>query len=150
MRPAGHLTALRTGCKQCRPGRWKPDMLRPGIVGKRGSMVIRLRPCLRSSTSLLSSTPPLPPRRPVTRCFPLSAVNFTATPSLPHPYSPSPVCRLCRAPGMCANLPTTQVGLPDETCNSYVAKSSDTCDAEAMCMNCMVQVRGGGRGHEDL
>ncbi|CAN0236365.1 unnamed protein product, partial [Laminaria digitata] len=33
----------------------------------------------------------------------------------------------------------TQVGLPDETCNSYVAKSSDTCDAEAMCMNCMVK-----------
>ena len=33
-------------------------MLRPGIVGMRGSMVIKLRPCMRSSTSLLSSTPP--------------------------------------------------------------------------------------------
>ena len=33
-------------------------MLRPGDVGMRGSMVIRLRPCVRSSTSLLSSTPP--------------------------------------------------------------------------------------------
>ena len=29
-----------------------------GIVGMRGSMVIRLRPCKRSSTYLLSSTPP--------------------------------------------------------------------------------------------
>ena len=28
----------------------KPDMLRPGIVGMRGSMVIRLRPCMIMST----------------------------------------------------------------------------------------------------
>lgn len=34
-----------------------------------------------------------------------------------------------------------KVGLPDETCNAYVAEESDTCDAEAMCMNCMVTVR---------
>lgn len=33
-----------------------------------------------------------------------------------------------------------KVGLPDETCNAYVAEASETCDAEAMCMNCMVQV----------
>ena len=33
-------------------------MPRPGIVGMRGSMVIRLRPCMISSTSLRSSTPP--------------------------------------------------------------------------------------------
>lgn len=33
------------------------------------------------------------------------------------------------------------MGLPDETCNAYVAEASDSCDAEAMCMNCMVQVR---------
>ncbi|CAM9939112.1 unnamed protein product [Ectocarpus fasciculatus] len=32
-----------------------------------------------------------------------------------------------------------EVGLPDETCNAHVAKASDTCDAEAMCKNCMVQ-----------
>ncbi|KAG5189598.1 hypothetical protein JKP88DRAFT_206005 [Tribonema minus] len=30
------------------------------------------------------------------------------------------------------------VGLPDETCNNYVANTTDTCTAEAMCMNCMV------------
>ena len=33
-------------------------MLRPGIVGMRGSMVIRLRSCMRSSASLLSNTHP--------------------------------------------------------------------------------------------
>ena len=56
------LTPLRAWCKQCLPGRSKPDMLRPGIVGMRGgSMAIRLRPCMRSSASLLSSTPPPPP-----------------------------------------------------------------------------------------
>lgn len=33
-----------------------------------------------------------------------------------------------------------KVGLPDETCNAYVAEASESCDAEAMCMNCMVQV----------
>ena len=32
---------------ECLPGRWKPDMLRPGVVGMRGSMVLRLRPCMR-------------------------------------------------------------------------------------------------------
>ncbi|CAM9875206.1 unnamed protein product, partial [Scytosiphon promiscuus] len=31
-----------------------------------------------------------------------------------------------------------EVGLPDETCNAYVAQASDSCDAKAMCMNCMV------------
>ena len=35
-------------------------MLRPVIVGMRGSMVIPLRPCMRSSASLLSSTTPPP------------------------------------------------------------------------------------------
>lgn len=39
-------------------------------------------------------------------------------------------------------FPMPQVGLPDETCNAYVAQASDSCDAEAMCMNCMVLVRG--------
>ena len=39
-------------------------MSRPGIVGMRGPMVIRLRPRIRSSTSLLSSTRPSPPPRP--------------------------------------------------------------------------------------
>ena len=40
-------------CKQCLPGRPKPDVLRPGIGGMRGSTVIRLRPCMtwvRSTT----------------------------------------------------------------------------------------------------
>ena len=35
-------------------------MLLPGTVGMRGYMVVRLRPCIRSSTYLLSSTPPPP------------------------------------------------------------------------------------------
>ncbi|KAA8497901.1 Cathepsin Z [Porphyridium purpureum] len=30
-----------------------------------------------------------------------------------------------------------KVGLPDETCNHWVAKATKKCDAEAMCMNCM-------------
>ena len=41
-----HLTALRAWCKQCLPGRWKADVLRVSIVGMRGSMVTRLRPCM--------------------------------------------------------------------------------------------------------
>ena len=32
MRLAQHLTALRAWCKKYLPGRWKPDVLRPGIV----------------------------------------------------------------------------------------------------------------------
>ena len=43
-----HFTAIRASCKRCLPGRWKPDMLRPGIVGVRRAilynMVIPLRP----------------------------------------------------------------------------------------------------------
>ena len=35
------------------------------------------------------------------------------------------------------------VGLPDETCNNYAAKTTPMCDAEAMCMNCMVVDRDG-------
>ena len=35
------LTARGAWCKQCLPGRCKPDMLRPGIVGMRGSMVLQ-------------------------------------------------------------------------------------------------------------
>ena len=42
---AEHLTARRAWCKQCLPGWWTPNVLRPGIVGMRGSMIIRLRPC---------------------------------------------------------------------------------------------------------
>ncbi|CAN0286800.1 unnamed protein product [Laminaria digitata] len=45
-----HLTALRAWCKRCLPGRWKPDVLRPGIAGVRGSRVIRLRPSMILST----------------------------------------------------------------------------------------------------
>ena len=45
MRHAEHLTAIRAWCKQCLPGRLKPDVLRPGTVGMRSSMVLRPRPC---------------------------------------------------------------------------------------------------------
>ena len=44
--PQCHLTAPRAWCKQCLPGRWKRDVFRPGIVGMRGSMVLRLRTCM--------------------------------------------------------------------------------------------------------
>ena len=44
MRLADHLTALRSWCTRCPPGRGKSDMLRPGIVGMRGSMAIRIGP----------------------------------------------------------------------------------------------------------
>ena len=49
---------LRACCKQCLPGRWKTDVLRPGIAGVRGSVVIRLRPYMISSTH--HPQPPLP------------------------------------------------------------------------------------------
>ena len=59
MRLAGHLTALRAWCKQCLPGQRKPDMPRiVRMLRMRGSMVIRLRPCMRSNRYPLSSTPP--------------------------------------------------------------------------------------------
>ena len=44
MRLAEHLTALRAWRKHYLPGWLKPDVLRLGVVGMRGSMVIRLRP----------------------------------------------------------------------------------------------------------
>ena len=40
---------------QCLPGRSKSDVLRPGITGMRGSMVMRLQPYMAQSPS-----PPLP------------------------------------------------------------------------------------------
>ena len=55
MRISQHPTELRAWCKQCLPGRLKPDVLRPVIVGTRGPMVTRLRPCMTTST---------PPSRP--------------------------------------------------------------------------------------
>ena len=45
MRFAEHLTALRAWCKRRLPDWWKLDVLRPGMVGMRGPMVIRLWPC---------------------------------------------------------------------------------------------------------
>ena len=42
MRLADHLTAvtaLRAWCKQCLPGRSKPDVLRPGTIGMHASRV---------------------------------------------------------------------------------------------------------------
>ena len=57
LRLAQNLSALRGWCKQCLPGRRKPDVLRPGIVGMRGSMVVRLRPCMITS---ISTPAPLP------------------------------------------------------------------------------------------
>ena len=47
---AEHLTVLRDWCKQCRPGQSTPDVLGPGIVGMRGSMVVQLRPCRKIRT----------------------------------------------------------------------------------------------------
>ena len=46
VRLARQLTALCSSCKQCVPGGCKSDVPRPGIVGMRGSMVIRPRPCM--------------------------------------------------------------------------------------------------------
>ena len=43
----------------------KPDMLRPGIVGMRGSMAIRLRPCMN-----IEYPPPTPPPIFFCRVFP--------------------------------------------------------------------------------
>ena len=37
--------ASRSWCKQCLRGWSKPDVLRPGVAGMRGSVVIRLRLC---------------------------------------------------------------------------------------------------------
>lgn len=92
--------------------------------------------------------PPLPPPRPAGAPIYYVSPSTTEKIVLPRP-PPSPIhtCPHVSALSrhrMRVNLPTTQVGLPDETCNSYVAKSSDTCDAEAMCTNCMVQVGGEG------
>ena len=70
-----HLTALRAWCKLCLPGRWKPDVLRPGIVGMRESMVIRLRPCMTMST---------PPPPPLVHPLCLRPGMNTSKP-LPHP-----------------------------------------------------------------
>ena len=66
MRPAQHPAALRARCKQCLPGRRKPDVLRPGIVGMRRSRVIRLRPRMTMST-------PFPPTISIVR--PCAVVN---------------------------------------------------------------------------
>ena len=64
--PAEPLTVLRAWCKQCLPGRWKPHVLRPGVVGKRGTTVTRLRPCMMSSTPHPLPNPPTPPLYPTT------------------------------------------------------------------------------------
>ena len=54
MRLALHLTTtLRAWCKAT--SAWsvkKPDVLRPGVVGMRGSTVVRLRPCMIMSNPL--------------------------------------------------------------------------------------------------
>ena len=59
-------------------------MLRPDIVGMQGSVAIRPRPCMRSSTSLLSSTPspPLPAFIPRLESAGIRAipVRYDATP----------------------------------------------------------------------
>ena len=68
-------------------------MLRPGILGMRGFMAIRLRTCMRSSTPLLSCTPPScrppvrhPPLMILLRLYPKrSTQNSTVLPSSPHP-----------------------------------------------------------------
>ena len=52
IRLAEHLPALRAWCQWCLRGQSKPDVLRPGTVGMRGSMVRRLRPSMVMSTPL--------------------------------------------------------------------------------------------------
>ena len=53
------------------PGRRNLDVLRPGIVGSQGSMVLRLRPCMIMSTRLSPPSPPpsLFPSPPPPPCF---------------------------------------------------------------------------------
>ena len=53
---ARHLTAVRAWCKQYLPGQRKPDVLRPGIVGKRGSIIIRTTTAMHG----MSNRPPTP------------------------------------------------------------------------------------------
>ena len=73
-------------------------MLRPGIVGMPGSMVIRLRPCIISITYLLSSAPP-PPSLAVSMPPSLSQISLSTSPPLPPttPFSPSLSARLSSA-----------------------------------------------------
>ena len=64
--PHGRL-ALGTYTKRGKnllPGRQKPEALPPGNIGMRGSLVVRLRPCIISSTP---SPPLLPPRLDTTQ-----------------------------------------------------------------------------------
>ena len=63
MRLAGHLTALCAWRKHCLPGRSKIDVLRPGIVGMRGSTAARTTAMHDTRTPLsLSSLPPFLPQ----------------------------------------------------------------------------------------
>ena len=68
-----YLTALRAWSNQCLPGRSYPDVLPPGIVEMRGSMVIRPRPCmtwsmvLRLRPCMIMSTPNPPAEATCTR-----------------------------------------------------------------------------------
>ena len=56
MRLAEHLAALCAWCTRCRPGRCKPDVLRPDIVGMRGSY----HNGLKTTAMHERSTPPHP------------------------------------------------------------------------------------------
>ena len=67
---AEHLMVLRAWCKRRFFGPCKPDVLRPGILGIRGSKVIRLRPCMLTSTPPLTSPAARPPH-PLPTCWPL-------------------------------------------------------------------------------
>ena len=75
VRLAEHLEfRFALGAKQWLPGRGQPFAFRPGIVGTRGSMITRLRPCMTSSTP-----PPIPP----SMC--LSSSSTHALPPIPYP-----------------------------------------------------------------
>ena len=50
--PTPHVCLGLGASNQCLPGRWKPDVIRPGIVGMQRSMVVRLRPCMDINTPL--------------------------------------------------------------------------------------------------
>ena len=57
MRLAERLAALRAFCARSLPGGRKPDMLRPGMLGMRGSMANGLKTTAMHSMSPLSPPP---------------------------------------------------------------------------------------------
>ena len=100
MRFAEHLTALRAWCcKECLPCRRKPDVLRPRVVGVRGSMTLKTT----AMYDMLYTFPPI---------YVLPPAAALAAPFIPPP-PPPPAIRAC------FGLGTRKVGLVGEnpTCS---------------------------------